>query len=377
MKLGIITFHGSHNHGSMLQAYATQHVIEKLGIESEIINFRMNSQKEYYSLYPRKFGAMRFCRSLCMFPLHEARKKKYAKFEKFLKNRFVLSGNELQNYDDLKSISDKYDLYLSGSDQIWSNLIPEFKNPEADYTGVYFLDFVNKQKRKISYASSVGEISYENLLKKKELLEGYSFISTREKRGSEMIESITHKKAKIVVDPTFLLKKQEWQSIMQHERIIKEKYVFLYTLRGIRPGIKWGQHLKKFASRFGLKIVCVSPFFPILVHGVTNLVNVGPEDFLNLIANAEVVFTDSFHGTAFSINFNKPFFSFNKNGSKDERKLGILRLTSLENRCIRSFAEIDEIQSYDIDYTVVNEKLDLLRRDSLDYLKKAIFDETE
>ena len=145
LKVGIITFHGSHNHGSMLQAYATQRAIEKIGIESEIINFRMKSQKEYYSLYPMKFGTMRFFRSLCMLPIHMARKKRSEKFENFLRNRFLLSGKELANYDDLKSVSEKYDLYLSGSDQIWSNLIPEFKSTEADYTGVYFLDFVNKQ----------------------------------------------------------------------------------------------------------------------------------------------------------------------------------------------------------------------------------------
>ena len=375
MKVGIITFHGSHNHGSMIQAYATQRAIEKIGIESEIINFRMKSQKEYYSLYPMKFGTMRFFRSLCMLPIHMARKKRSEKFENFLRNRFLLSGKELANYDDLKSVSEKYDLYLSGSDQIWSNLIPEFKSTEADYTGVYFLDFVNKQKRKISYASSVGEISYEDLSKKKELLESYSCISTREKKGSEIIESITHKEAKVVVDPTFLLHKQEWQSIVQSKPIIKEKYVFLYTLRGIRPGIKWGKHLTKFASRFGLKVVCVSPFFPILVPGVTNLVNVGPEDFLNLIDNAEVVFTDSFHGTAFSINFNKPFYSLNKKDSKDERKLGILKAVGLEKRCIRSFDEIDRISLYDVDYTAVNEKLNLLRNNGFDFLKKAILEE--
>ena len=103
--------------------------------------------------------------------------------------------------------------------------------------------------------------------------------------------------------------------------------------------------------------------------------NVGPEDFLNLIDNAEVVFTDSFHGTAFSINFNKPFYSLNKKDSKDERKLGILKAVGLEKRCIRSFDEIDRISLYDVDYTAVNEKLNLLRNNGFDFLKKAILEE--
>lgn len=370
--IGIITFHGSHNYGSMLQAYATQQAINKLGFKNEIINFRMKSQKEFYSLYPSKYGVMRFCRSLLMFPIQKHRKNKMVKFESFLNKRLILSGRELETYDDLKNVSNKYDIYLSGSDQIWSDLTPEIVASKTDYTGVYFLNFVEGQKKKISYASSVGEISYNNLAEKKELLSEYSTISTREKQGSDMVGRIIGKKVETVIDPTFLLTNKEWRKIMDVKPLVEGKYIFLYTLRGIRPGIKWARHLKNLAKRFGLKIVCVAPFFPVASLGLTNLTDVGPEDFLNLIANAQVVFTDSFHGTALSINFNKPFYSLNKSDSKDMRKVGVLDALGLHDRSLSSFEDIDNINSYEIDYTEANEKLDELRETSFTYLKKAI-----
>ena len=100
--VGLITFHGSHNHGSMLQAYATQKSIENLGYNVEIINFRMLSQKEYYALYQTKYGKMRFFRGLLMLPIHIARQKREVKFERFLQSRYKLSREEYASYEDLK-----------------------------------------------------------------------------------------------------------------------------------------------------------------------------------------------------------------------------------------------------------------------------------
>lgn len=369
--IGIITFHGSHNHGSMLQAYATQQILLKLGYESEIINFRMKSQKEYYALYQTKYGLMRFIRSVLLVPIHRSRSKREKKFERFMNEYYLLSGPELENYKDLESVSDKYSIYLSGSDQIWSNLIPEFVGSSIDYKGVYFLDFVSAGKKKISYASSIGETSLEDLADKKDLLSQYSAISTREKTGADILSKLLNYKVDVVVDPTLLLNREEWESL-SGQRIIRDKYLFLYTLRGIRPGIKWARKLTKLGKKMGYRVICVSPFFPIVYPGIKCLINVGPEDFINLIKNAECVFTDSFHGTAFSINMNKPFYSMTLNSSKDVRKKDLLRSVGLENRNLTSFEDIAHITNVNIDYEEVNMKLSELRSDSLLFLKKAI-----
>lgn len=368
--IGIITFHGSHNHGSMLQAYATQQAISKLGYESEIINFRMKSQKEYYALYQTKYGIMRFMRSLLLLPIHDSRSKREKKFEKFIQKRYVLSGLELSTYKELESVSDKYDIYLSGSDQIWSKYIPELVGSTVDYRGVYFLDFV-KSGKKISYASSIGETSLEDLQERKVLLSQYSAISTREKTGADILAKLLNRSIETVIDPTLLLNKEDWKKI-SGKRIIKEKYIFLYTLRGIRPGLQWARELDKIGKMMHCRVVCVSPFFPIVYPGIKCLVNIGPEDFVNLIDNAECVFTDSFHGTAFSINLNKPFYSMTLDNSKDNRKKDLLKSVGLKYRNVGSFEEIGYISDISIDFENTNVILEKLRKNSYSFLKKAI-----
>lgn len=372
MKIGLITFHGSHNHGSMLQAYATQQILNQLGYENEIINFRMKSQKEYYALYQTHYGFMRFFRGIILnLPFHFSKKKRFDKFENFLRKRYKLSGAELNSYDDLKKVSDKYTAFISGSDQIWSNRIPELVHSDIDYSGVYFLDFACEQSKKVAYASSIGESTYEELLPKKELLLKYQAISTREKSGAEILSKIIKAKVETVLDPTLLLNKKDWNTIAGKSPLIKGKYALLYTLQGIRPGREWAKYLHLFGEKMGLQIICVSPFVPIISTKVRNLINVGPEDFINLIEHAEVIFTDSFHGTAFSINLNKPFYSLNRITSKDKRKIDLLKLMRLENRSISSPKDILSIKNYNLEYTEVNKILNEERVRSKNFLIEA------
>lgn len=371
MKVGLITFHGSHNYGSVLQAYATEKLVEKLGYDCEIINFRMKSQKEYYSLLKTNYGLWTFGQDVLMLPIHGKRKERARKFEEFISN-FHLSGRELSNYEDLKEVSDKYDIYLTGSDQIWSNRIPELVKSDKDYTGVYFLDFAEESKPRVAFSSSIGEINIEDLKKKKEWLDKFSQISTREKYGVDLLTKITGKDIKLTIDPTLMIDKSVWSELVGHERLIKEKYIFLYTLRGYKNGRLWAQALEDFSARTGLKFVCVSPFFPIKSKAALNVPEAGPKDFLNLIANAELVFTDSFHGTAFSINFNKPFYSFTGTKAGDNRKLEVMKLLGVEDRAIEKLDEIKSISDYSMDYSMCNENLGRLRNAGVKYLGDAL-----
>lgn len=368
--VGIITFHGSHNHGSVLQAYATQCVIEKMGCHPEIINFRMPSQKEYYALYQTKYGAMRFFRGLLLLPFHVSRMKREAKFEKFIYTRYKLSGPELHSRKDLQSVAEKYDIYLSGSDQIWSPRIPEFVMSETDYTGVYFLDFVHNRK-KISYASSVGEATYDELLTRKKDLMEYAHISTREERGSEIIAEIVGRPVKTVIDPTLLLTRKDWKRLCG-PRLIKGHYLFLYTLQGIRNGARWIKELRPVSRKLGLPIVACSPFVPVIGPGIKSVIDVGPEDFVNLIMYADLVFTDSFHGTAFSVNFDRPFFSLTKETGTDVRKKNLLAGVGLESRGITDYRQIRRITDFTADFSEADKRLERMRKDSLDYLKRAL-----
>lgn len=372
--IGIITFHGSHNYGSVLQAYATQKILRDLGYQSEIINFRMKSQKEYYKLYPIQYGIRTIIGDIMLLPNHNDRKICFSKFESFMKKYYVLSGPELETYDDLKTVSSKYDIYLTGSDQIWSNRIPELVGSELDYTGVYFLDFVEDSKKRIAFASSVGEADEKDLSNKVKFLKKFSHISTRETYGVDLLSKLTGQFISKVLDPTLMVSKEEWLSIATKEPIVSGKYIFLYTLRGVRKGMAWGKYLSELGKKLNMKVVCISPFFPVLVPGVENIYDAGPEDFINIISNASVVFTDSFHGTAFSINLNKPFFSLTPSKEKDVRKREIIDTFGLGDRGISSYAQIAEIQNWELDYSkrIANQKLKKIRKECLSYLQMAI-----
>ena len=371
MKVGIITFHGSHNHGSVLQAYATQKTIEGFGCECEIINFRMESQKRYYSLYPKGYGMWMLGQDLLMLPFHHKRAVRARKFEDFI-GSIKLSGSEMSNRDELQSIVGRYDVYLAGSDQIWSNRIPELVGAKEDFTGVYFFDFADNDKPRIAYASSVGEAAYDELIGKKKWIEKFVALSTREKYGVDVLKRIVDKDVELVLDPTFLFNKGQWGELAGKERLIKEPYIFLYTLHGLKHGLKWGRILSDFGKKTGLKVIAVSPFFPITARGVKNIIDAGPIDFLNLIKNAELVFTDSFHGTAFSINMNKPFYSYVGKNTGDNRKLGIMLQFGLEDRALESLEDIYHINEFKLDYSVYNPVIDKARMKSKEWLEKAL-----
>lgn len=368
MNIGLITFHGSHNYGSVLQAYATQKLLEEKGDHCEIINFRMKSQLDYYSLYTAKYGLLTLGQEILMLPEHRERKRRSDKFEHFITKRFSLSGRALHTYKDLKEVSTKYDLYVTGSDQIWSDGIPELVHSDKDYTGAYFLDFVDKKKPRFAFSSSIGEIPYERLLKKKELLDRFDAISTREQYGVDVLERITKKDVTLVLDPTLVYPSEKWRKLEKNDLTPKGKYIFLYTLHGYKNGRKWREGLSKLAERLKMPVVCVSPFFPIHGKNITTISDAGPEEFLSLIDHAELVFTDSFHGTAFSVNFNKQFYSLTGTASKDNRKVGLLRELGLEQRCLSSYDDIAKIQDYSLDYTTPNMRLEERRNGSREFL---------
>ena len=275
---------------------------------------------------------------------------------------------ECNSIEQLNHLPKKYDIYVAGSDQIWSRTIPEFLHSEIDYTDVYFLKFSENCKKRVAFATSVGEATFDDLNRKKELLNRFNHISSREEKGATILEKITGQKIPTVLDPTLLLAKEEWFNIVSDKRIVEDKYVFLYTLKGIRPGLKWAKNITQFAKRNGLKVICISPFFPIIHPGIHNITNAGPLDFLNLIRHAEVVFTDSFHGTAFSLNFEKPVFSYVGKKTNDNRKSGLLKLLGADDRCLASFEEIQEIKDFDMDYCFIGGRLDEKRKESISVL---------
>lgn len=372
-NIGIITFHAAYNYGSVLQAQATQLAIEKLGYHSEIIDYRPSTYDHYDRIYCERGHTGKKGKLLTF--LLKIRKKKRNKrirlFETYMAANMKTSSTRFFHFSDLSRAKKDYDIFLSGSDQIWSKMVPEIMLAGNDTVLGYFLAFTDRKK--VSYASSVASMNEQDLTEYKTYLEQYEALSTREQIGLERLERVIEKDIELVLDPTFLLTAQEWRQFAMDERIVKEPYVLLYSLRNHKAQKFWMMGLKKFAKQNSLKIVVLAPYFEMPVTGAVNMLASGPAEFLNLYANATVVCTDTFHGTAFAVNFNKPFYSLGaKYWKEDIRKTALLKLLGLESRIINDEIEMADFVNYDCDFTNANRILSKERKRSISYLKNVL-----
>lgn len=367
-KVGIITFHASHNYGSMLQAYALQQVVLRMGYDCEIINFRSIVQKEQYKpifMVGTLYG--KCVRFIIQATYAVGILKKYLLFEKFLKENLILSSKEYNTLNDLENAGFNYDYYISGSDQIWNTYT-------IDFSYAYFLPFVTFGKR-IAYAPSMGAHlgldKYGNLDRISDLLKKYDALSVRETAGSRYIESLINKSVATVLDPTLLLVPQLYNKLISNKPLIRGEYIFIYS-----P--KYNERVYEMAYELGKKYnkkVVISQGLrtkeEMLRWGrrLKIYTAVGPKEFLNLCKNASIICCDSFHAVVFSILFRKCFFVLD--GMNDNRISNLLHITHLQNR---SFSLTDDYLSapLNIDYISAFDKLDIERQKSLEWLNEHL-----
>lgn len=363
-KVGIITFHASHNYGSMLQAYALQQIILGMGYDCEIINFRSIAQKEQYKpifMVGTLYG--KCVRFIIQATYALDILKKHRLFERFLRENLILSSKEYNTLKDLEKENFNYDYYISGSDQIW--------NVQAhDFNYAYFLSFVRSGKR-IAYGPSMGPgLSipiYGNLFKISDLLEKYDAISVREYAGSRYIESLINRHVATVLDPTLLLDPKEYDNLIDKKPLVKGEYVFIYSpnfnekvyemayklgkkynkMIVLSQGLRTKEEMFKWGRKFKIYVA------------------VGPKEFLNLCKNASIVCCDSFHAVVFSILFKRSFFVLD--GMNDNRISNLLQITHLQHR---SFLLSDDylLAPLHIDYVNTFNYLDLEREKSMEWL---------
>lgn len=369
--VGIMTFHAAHNYGSVLQAYATQRLISNLGYESEIINYRLPNQKQFYNaLYSTRFGLKPFLRRIMRLPEHKARVIRRNKFEEFITQELTLSNKEISEYDGLKEYHDKYSVLITGSDQVWNeHCTAEFKTePEESILG-YYLAFADDNIARISFSSSFGGMKKNEVEKYVPFLSKYSFLAVREEDGATMLsELLSGRKVENTLDPTLVLDREEWKSLCTKGHA--DRYILVYTLRQYNAAKELLAHVRRLARRHNLKIKIISPFCANFDKDIEIAIDSGPDEFISLIRDAELVITDSFHGTAFSINMSTPFYVIEH--SKDNRKGLLLKKIGLENRMIHSYEELEAVDSYTMDYTRAYDLLEQERERSIQYLKESL-----
>ncbi len=365
ISIATVTYHSSYNYGSNLQAYALQTFVENLdkgNINYEIINLRTDAQKELYKLPFEKTGVKNLLRSIIYLPYKNSLKNRNKLSEKFICEKLNItcefsSSEEFRNFD--------YDYYISGGDQIW-NLAP------LDFDWSYYLEFVKSGKR-ISYATSFGPIkqnwSEKERNRVKEALLNYDYLSVREEGSYNNVLELTGITPEINIDPTLLLTKNDWLGMFDSQPIIKGKYILLYDLKSknetydLAKKISKALKIKVVVTQYNLRCHLLYPF--------EKHYDTGPAEFLNLIYNAELVLSSSFHGTVFSILLNKPFFAIN--GLKDFRINTLLKAMRLEKRSIDSDTPDEIISGYrDVDFTESEAVLVKERAKSELYLKTSL-----
>ncbi len=364
MKIGIMTIYRSGNYGATLQSYATKQAINENGFgEAEIIPYCSDAIKQKLNLaYIKKAGLFQTAVACVEKIYYHPRMKKVNGFiDSFATDRQL-------NREELPALNDRYDIFLSGSDQIWN---PDLQQGDASY----LLDFVTDPRKKRSYASSFGvsRIPEEYLPLYQRLLSEYQQITVREQRGIELVKELSGKEAKLVIDPALLLTPAQWEAKLPPSRF-KGDYVFAYQMAH-SPLV--GQVMSKARKAFCAKAI----FVPFPIMGVCRcrpVLSISSLEWVRAIKESKFVVTDSFHGVVFSIIFKKQFYYVITSDTIKKRLSRLETLLSslgIEDRFVENAAACDFSKT--IDYDKVHALLDEQRERSLNILKELVSDDNK
>lgn len=366
-KIGLMTWFTYDNFGSLLQCQATIKTVKKLGYDIELINYKPRENYSTQNILTLSKKVIKKIKRLC---------KKTNKHKLVEKNNYILFRNELpksrvvNEKSDLFMLNKEYDAFICGSDQIWAPTV---------FDENYFLSFVNDNEKKIAYAPSIGLPVIDNSLIKNKmttLISQFKYLSIREVQGANLIKDLTQKEAKVVLDPTLLLTKEEWAN--DFVDVNYKNYILAYFLG---DNENYYKICKKIAEKLNKKLLIIPTTEIDFSKEETIYDDLGPKEFISLINNADFVLTDSFHGTIFSINFNKPFISFKRfkdnKTSQNSRIYNILKKLNLEALLFNNNIDAVINSSLSIDYFSVNKILTELRKESINYLRTSLIDATK
>lgn len=372
-NIGIITIHKINNYGSVFQAYALQKVCEDLGFKAEIIDYNFPNDFHSFNKYlenndsqPNEPKWIKLLYALDLKRQHKGIRYFVSKYEH-------LTSKQYNSPSELEIGAPRYDVYITGSDQLWN---PRHCNGDP----AFMLHFAPEGALKISYAASIGTNTIPQELQPlyKELLSRYEHIAVRENSGVEVIKKVVNKEATVVLDPTLLLNREQWNQIAAPKRQFKKKYILCYFLNYTFNAFPYVDQLAEYMQKqTGYEIVRVArPPHRLGMPHTHYKVGASPEEFLALVRDAEMVLTTSFHGTAFAVNYGKPVFTVvqDRNAS-DSRQVSLMHNLGLDDQ-ILSVKDSMPVQSrFTYDEKSEQARLDILRQQSIDYLKRALKNE--
>ena len=368
MKLALLSFHNAANYGAALQAYALQRFLSDSGYDCEYINYINQSRAHEYSMSWHIYDCLKrgkltsAAAYLVGSPFMELRKYR---FNKFYKKYLKTTRKIYHNSKEAEELNDLYDKFIVGSDQVW--------NPICNgYDSAFLLDFVKDGKKRVSYSPSFGMSEIDNDLKEdyRKNLSNFHSLGVREQKGKELVKELTGLEAFVAIDPVMLLTREQWLDISEKGHRT-ERYIFSYTNRDsqiadfFHTGYKLNGRKHYILSRYTRP----KDFLNLQTRFKYCM---SPQEFVSVIANADLVVSASFHCVAMSILLNRPFLAvLTGDGGKDERIVNLLRTTGLNTRILTKDTTTDKIE-LPIDWDVVNVRLKDARKMSVDYLKAAI-----
>lgn len=381
--LGVCLKYTQHNYGSKLQALATVKMLEELDLGYEIIRYNKKTIGFLIKSIPRFFNFV-FLNDRYEQIQQKLEFKRHPELKEYIDDRnnafdsFDVNFNRklskvYSSYTDLKKkCSQSYNKVLTCSDQLWS--------PSALGSGFYNLMFVPEETLKVSWASSFGvsKIPWYQKTRTKRYLKRIQHISMRENRGSEIVKELTDRDVPVLMDPVFAFDKSQWNQLVPYSDSGFGDYIFCYFL-GDNP--EYRRAAEKLSAETGLKIVTLRHLDRYVASdenfGDFAPYDVSPTRFLNILRNASYICTDSFHGTAFSVIFEKNFVVFNRYSdssanSKNSRIESVCKNLGLENRRYSDIESITELMKSPICYDNVSVKLEGYRKLTKQYLKNTL-----
>ena len=374
-RLGIATYFYFYNYGTMLQGLATQLLFDRNeDIDAELIDYRFREQTHisksnlllirlkrllvYIKEFRRVFYTVKYSSEML---------RRNSLFDAFAQKNLKLSSARYLYESELTANPPIYDIYLTGSDQTWS--------PKIGFSPALFLDFAPQTSVKAAYAPSLGvsALTEDEATYLKNSLQKYDFLSCREALGSKLLEDITGRSVETVLDPTLMISSEDWSkyAIMPD---IKGEYILCYFL-GDRDYYR--DYVKQLSKQTNLPLYYIPVNWKDFRKSNNLLWDVGPAEFLGLIANAKYVCTDSFHGTLFGINFHKEVRVFVKHkgnvaGGDNSRLFDIVNRLGIDNQLITDYQSGADVSEAQIDYSIVDKNLCAEREKSMEYVKRII-----
>lgn len=365
MKIAIITFHNTSNFGATLQCAALSHCLKNRCHNVKVINYlpqyildKKSVFKEFRRIRTSGNKVKAMIKGIAYVFHYKEIKTRDKKFEDFISAHLDLTG-VYHSFESLQTKPPKADVYICGSDQIWNPYLTGNMLDQA-----FFLQFTDG--RKAAYGASIGEMDvdeYAGDLQK--FTKSFSAISVREASSAAKLWGILHRNIDIVLDCTLLLNKDDYAVMEMPVKKSERPYLLLYNIQNSSESIAIAKEL---AEERQLAILDISPNPFVRVKGSEKHIDLGPGEFLTYVKNADCVVTNSFHGTVFSILYEKSFFTI-PHKTRSGRTVDLLKSLNLEQRVVNN---PESLPNEEVDYTCVSEALRILRINSFQYIDRVL-----